>query len=54
MQLSFAIESEKEAAEDKAELLNKYWFIYYFIAIVGLIGNYLEYRKENIDSVASS
>ncbi|TMP02374.1 hypothetical protein CWC11_18580 [Pseudoalteromonas sp. S3178] len=53
MQLSFAIESEKKAAEDKAELLSKYWYIYYFIAIIGLIGNYLEYRKEYKDSIVS-
>lgn len=52
IQLSFAIEGENSAAEEKAKLLNKYWIFYYIIAVTGLFGNYLEYRREYIESSA--
>lgn len=48
--LSGAIDAEKKLAESKSDLLSIYWGVYYLFAIFGFIGNYIEYRKENIQS----
>jgi len=48
--LSGAIDSEKRVAEDKSKFLSVYWIVYYLFAMLGFVGNYIEYRKEYVQS----
>ncbi|WP_064668594.1 hypothetical protein [Pseudoalteromonas prydzensis] len=48
--LSGAIDNEKRVADDKSKFLSLYWIAYYLFAALGFLGNYIEYRKEYVQS----
>lgn len=50
IRLSSAIDSEQRIAEDKSKFSSIYWIIYYIFAALGFLGNYIEYRKEYVQS----
>ncbi|HBC3436659.1 TPA: hypothetical protein KDX59_004746 [Vibrio parahaemolyticus] len=52
--LSGAIDGEKRVAEDKLEFSSFYWIVYYLFAALGFIGNFIEYRKEYVQSMGTS
>ncbi|MGP1720512.1 hypothetical protein [Shewanella frigidimarina] len=52
--LSGAIDSEKRVVEDKSKIMSKYWVFYYFFAVLGFIGNFIEYKKEYVQATNTS
>ncbi|HHF3232826.1 TPA: hypothetical protein ACPJ2O_004434 [Vibrio diabolicus] len=52
--LNFNSTQEHESAEKKNVITLRYWILYYFVAFMGFVGSYIEYRREFKEQASSS